>query len=168
MRSSLFRAAAVLSLLATGTAQAAQTPQCMTRAEMHGMVGYFLPSVLDTTIKTCANQVSSGAFLKMRAPALVSELNQKRDQSWPMARKAFGKFAGSAQEMEKLPDDLMKPIIDETIASQLGSKITPSNCQDIERVMAPMAPLPGTNVVDLVTEIFMVALRKDKKLPTCS
>ena len=167
MRKSLFRATAFLVLIAAGGAQAAQTKQCMSRAEVHGMVGYFLPSVLDTTIKTCANQVSSTSFLTSRGPQLVAELYQNREASWPMARTAFGRFAGSDAQLDKLPDELIKPIVDEAISGEVSKKITAKNCADVERILAPLGPLPATNMVELMTELFDVALRNDKELPTC-
>lgn len=168
MRKPLFRAAAMLAIVASTGAQAATTKQCMTRDEVRGMVGYFLPSVLDTTIKTCAPNGSDNSFLRTRGPQLVTELGPNREASWPMARAAFGKFAGSEADMAKLPDELIKPLIDEAINGEISKKITARNCADVERVLAPLAPLPSGNMVDLITELFVVAMRNDKQMPTCS
>ncbi len=33
---------------------------------------------------------------------------------------------------------------------------------------SPLAPLPAPNMVDLITELFVVAMRNDKEMPTCS
>lgn len=167
MRKSLFQAAAMLALLSSVEAQAAAAKQCMTRAEVHGMVGYFLPSVLDSTIQTCASQSGGESFLRTRGPQLVTELNLSREASWPMARAAFGKFAGSDADLEKVPDELMKPIIDEAVSGEISKKITARNCADVERVLGPLAPLPASNLVDLMTELFVVAMRNDKQMPTC-
>ena len=38
---------------------------------------------------------------------------------------------------------------------------------DVERLLAPLGPLPAANMVELMTELFVVALRNDKDLPTC-
>jgi hypothetical protein len=168
MHKPLFQAAAMLALLASAEAQAAKAKQCMTRAEVHGMVGYFLPSVLDSTIQTCASQAGSDSFLRTRGPQLVTELNQSRDASWPMARAAFGKFADSDADLDKVPDELIKPIIDEAVSGEISKKITARNCADVERVLGPLAPLPAPNMVDLMTELFVVAMRNDKEMPTCS
>jgi hypothetical protein len=171
MRSILFKAATAAALFVTcGTqaAQAAQAQQCLTRPEVNGMVAYFLPSLLDTTIKTCSAQAADHSFLRTRAPQLVGELNGGRDAAWPMARAAFMKFAGDdGGEIGKMSDAVVKPFIEEAINGMVAQKITTRNCSDVDRVLTPLAPLPAANVVDLLTELLMVAARGDKKMPTC-
>lgn len=168
MRKSLFQVAGVLALLSAGEAQAAKAKQCLTRAEVHGMVGYFLPTVLDTAIKNCGAQLPASSFLLARAPRVVGELTPGRAAAWPMARQAFAKFAGNdGDELANMPDDIVQPVVDEALAGIVGQEIKAKNCKDIDRIMAPLSPLPAANMVDLIAEIFMVAARNDKEMPTC-
>ena len=55
MQKGLFRIAASLALIGAGQAQAATAQQaapCISREEMRGMVAYFLPTVVNSVIKT--------------------------------------------------------------------------------------------------------------------
>jgi hypothetical protein len=159
----------MIALVSAGGAQAAQAKQCITQAEVHGLIGYFLPSVLDTTIKSCATQSAGQSFFRTRAPQLVDELTPGRAAAWPMARSAFIKFSGDGDKtIAKMPDEVVKPFIEEAVNGIVSDKITTKNCKDIERILTPLAPLPGSNVVDLISEIFVVAARDDKQMPVCA
>lgn len=167
MRKLTFKIAASLALLSSGAAQAAQTKPCLTRPEVRGLVGYFLPSVLDSTIKTCTAQSNGSSFLKTRAPQLVGELTPGKEQHWPMAKAAFAKMGKEDGTLTKIPDEVLKPMIEGTFTGMITDKITAKNCKDADRVLTPMAPLPGENMIDLITEIMMLALRDDRSMPTC-
>lgn len=170
MASPLFRTAAVLALLSAGSAQAAQAPSCVTRAEMRGLVAYFLPTVVNSTITTCSQHLSGDTYLVSRAPTLVTTLDKGKDAAWPSARSAFLKIGGKGKDaamIEKLPDDLLRPLIETIITTELLPGIKPGQCADIDRIARTMEPLPADNTVDLVAEVLSVAARGDSKIPSC-
>lgn len=167
MRKLTFKIAATLALLGSGSALATQSKPCLSRPEVRGLVGFMLPSVLDSTIKTCASQLGGSSFFKTRGPQLVGELTPGKDPHWPMAKVAFAKMGGDDGTMAKMPDEVLKPMLEGTFTGMISNKITAKNCKDADRVLSPMAPLPAENVVDLMTEIMMLALRDDKQTPTC-
>lgn len=168
MPKALFQTAAVLALLSAGEAQAAQAKQCLTRAEVQGLVRYFLPTVLDTAIQTCSGQLPATGFLRTQGPRLVTELNAGRAAAWPMARQAFNKIgAEDGDDMSKMPDELVQPLFDEAIGGMLGQEIKAKDCKNIDRILAPLAPLPAQNMADFIGEVFIVAMRNDKEMPTC-
>ena len=167
MNKALFHVAGALALVSAGEAQAAGAAQCLTRAEVHGMVGYFLPMALDSASKTCAQQLPGNSFMRTSAPRVIAELNIGRDAAWPNARKAFNKLGGEGEEFGKMSDDLVKPMFDGMIDGLIGQEIKPRNCKDIDRIMTPLAAMPAASMVDLITEVFVVAMRNDKEMPTC-
>ena len=42
------------------------------------------------------------------------------------------------------------------------------DCADIDRVFGTLTPLPASNFVDFVTEVFTIAARNDKTMAICS
>ena len=175
MRKSAFQAAAVLALVASAQAQAAQTQQaetCLTRPELRGMIAYFMPTVLQSAIDTCSPQLKPDSFLLGRAPKLVGSLEAGRAEAWPMAKQAITKIGnsrtkGSGDMLANLPEEAVGPMINAVIAQELSSEIKPESCGDINRVMTPLEPLPAANMIDLITEALALAGRSDKKMRLC-
>lgn len=175
MRKLAFQAAAVLALTSAAQLQAAQAQQaqsCMTRPELRGLVAYFLPTVLQSTIDTCTQRLAPDSYLVGRAAQLLSSLESGRTDAWPMAKRAFVKMGGdsdksSAELFASLPEAAVRPLIEAVIVQKLGTTIKPESCDDIDRVMAPLEPLPATNLVDVLTEAMAIAGRNDKQLKVC-
>jgi hypothetical protein len=180
MRKFAFQAAAVLALVSSSQIMAAQTQaaeagakQCLTRPELRGMVAYFLPTVLQSTIDKCTQRLAADSYMLARAPQLVTTLEAGRAESWPMAKRAFIKIGGNdskdtAKVFSSLPEEAIRPIVEAVISEKLGGAIKPENCGDINRIMTPLEPLPAGNMIDMVTEVMFVAARKDKSMPTCA
>jgi hypothetical protein len=177
MRRFAFQAAAALALVSSGQllaaqTQAAQAEACMTRPELRGMVAYFLPTVLQSTIDTCTSRLAPDSYLLGRAPRLVESLEVDRSEAWPMAKKAILKMGddrnkGTTELLANLPEEAVGPLINAIITKELSSEIKPENCADINRVMAPLEPLPAANMVDLVIEALSLAGRSEKKMRVC-
>ena len=69
--------------------------------------------------------------------------------------------------MSALPEEALRPLIEMVVAEKITGAIKPENCKDIDRVFATIAPLPGANMTDLMTEALMIAGRKDDKMRSC-
>lgn len=175
MRKFAFQTAAVLALVASTQAAAAQTQEaapCLTRPELRGLVSYFLPTVLQSAITTCSQKLASDTYMLARAPQLLTSLEAGRPQSWPMAKAAFVKIGGgsdksTADMFSKLPEEAVRPLIEAVIKEKIGSSIKPENCSDIDRVMAPLEPLPAANLIDVLTEAMAIAGRNDRQMRVC-
>ena len=171
MRPILFKSAAVLALAGAMPAQAATAP-CIFRTEMKGMVTYGLPIVIDNVAETCAGTLPAESAFSKRSKELLAELELMRPAAFPAAKAAMLKFGGNRDKatvrlMNSLTDEAFRPLIDAVVADQLGSSIKPGACQDIGRIFATVSPLPATNMVDFVTEVLIVASRKDKRIGSC-
>jgi hypothetical protein len=173
MRAIPAKSVAAIALLSAVQAQAADaTQQCLTRDEVHGMIAFVLPSAISSVAEKCTPVLPKDAFLLSRAPQLVSELEPARAAAFPMAKAAFMKFGGSTDKdtmkmMSALPEEALRPMIEMIVAEKVTGEIKPENCKDIDRIFSTIAPLPGANMIDLVTEALMIAGRKDDKMRSC-
>ena len=125
-----------------------------------------------TTIDTCAQRLAPESYLLARAPLLLDSLEEGRLEAWPMAKKAFLKFGNEGEKssirlLTALPDSAMRPLVEAVVTDKLGSSLKPENCHDIDRVMAPLEPLPATNLVDVLTEAMAIAGRDGKQMQVC-
>jgi hypothetical protein len=176
MRKLVFQTAAVMALASSAQLLAAQTQAqsqtCLSRPEMRGLVAYFLPVVLESTIDKCTSRLAKDSYMLARAPQLLGTLDAGRSEAWPMAKAAFVKIGGDGDKntsnlFASLPEEAVRPLIEAVIADKISSEIKPESCGDIDRIMAPLEPLPAANLVDVVAETLAVAGRGDKRMRLC-
>lgn len=167
----LFRCAGLLALVASAQLSAAQAKQCLTEPEMRGLVGYALPAVADAVVQRCSSILPANSFLNSRGAKLVSDLRLGQSAAWPAARSAIGKIGSgdgkSDETLSELPEGLVGPLMEGMIQERFVDDLKPQGCKDIDRVLTTLAPLPAANMVEMITQIAMIAARDDKKMPTC-
>ena len=176
MTRTTFRIAATLALLSTSQLQAAApapAKPCMTQVELRGMVAYVMPSAMSTLIDRCKSALPAGASLLTRGAQLVTEFEGGRIAAFPMARQAFAKFSDSGDKnataiMLIVPEETLRPIVDDTVTQKLIGSITAKDCPDIDRVFATLEPLPASNFIDLVTQVVAIGARDDKQMSVCA
>lgn len=161
--------AAALALSLTATAQAAPRQACITSAEMHGMVAYFLPVVLDNVTSNCSAFAPASSYLRSGLPGLQVQLREGREANWPLAKSAFFKMGGQkeARTMASLSDDALRPLVDDILGSKFTIRVNAGTCAEIDTIAEAMSPLNGPQTVHLVATILSVAARKDNKIPSC-
>ena len=175
MTRTAFRLAATLALLSTSQLSAAAPAParaCMTPAELRGMVAYVLPSAMTTLIERCRPGLPAGASLLGRGGQLVAEFEAGRAAAFPLARRAFAKFSDVGDKnttaiMLTMPDETLRPIVDETLSNKLVGSIAVKDCADIDRIFATLEPLPASNFIDLFTQVVTIGARDDKKMSVC-
>lgn len=167
--------AAALALISTGELQAAQAAaaaNCLNRAELRGLMGYMMPSVVSLLIVRCKPGLPAGAYLATQGQQLVNQLEAGRKDSWPMAKQAFAKLAGEdpkvATMLDAMPESMLRPVLEDKLADKLVSEIKSQDCKDIDRVMGTLAPLPPGNLVDFATELAILGSRDKKELNVCA
>lgn len=169
-----FRAGATLALLATagaGAAQSVNAKACLTPVESRAAITYLLPAVVDSTIQTCTPRLSERSYLRERGNFLVGKLSEGRDAAWPAAKTALLKLAGkSTGLLGKMSDDLLRPMLDATVATQVAPELKPEHCVDADRIAASLDPLPASNTAALLSDLLTIASRNGiggKKIPIC-
>ncbi len=172
MTKTLFRVAAASALMSLGQAQAAAPPACLTEAEVHGLVGYLAPVVLDHVAETCGPTAAPNGYLRSGLPVLTGQMHASREQAWPQARSGFLKFSATdggkdLATLEKLSDRTLRSMFDDIMLKEINFKVPAKNCADFEKVMEALAPLQAGGMVNLASVIFIAAIRGDKKLASC-
>jgi hypothetical protein len=163
-------AAAGLSLCLSGAqAQAQMERPCITDREMHGLVAYFLPAVLDELASNCNAHLPEGSYLRAGLPRLRTSLAEGKEAAWPAARAAFFKMsdAKDAKSMASLSDRALRPLVDELLAQKMSIKVNPPMCGEIDGIAEALAPLSPGETVHLIATIFNTVSRKDKKMRSC-
>jgi hypothetical protein len=168
---SLFRCAGVLALFSSAQLSAAPAQQCLNETDVHGLVAYMLPSLAETVVERCATRLPAGSYLNTRGSGLVGQLRKGQSAAWPSARDAMVKMAGkddsSSEMFRSMPESVVGPMMEDMLTDKVGDDLKAQNCKDIDRVLSTMAPLPASNLVDMVTAIAMIAGRDGKKFQTC-
>ncbi len=163
---------ALAALTLPSAAQAATATACMTRPELRGMVAYMLPFVVDSMVEKCSTGLPGDSFMATRAPDLSKELAKGQTAAWPMAKRAFMKFGGDADQqttamMEAMPETAMRPLVESVLVQEFGGMIKTKDCKDIDAVLGTLVPLPASSFVDLVTEVVVIGARNDKEMKIC-
>ena len=161
--------AVAMALGLTTTAQAAPRQACITSAEMHGMVAYFLPVVLDNITRNCSAFTPASSYIRSGLPSLQVQLREGREAHWPMAKSAFFKMGGrkEARTMASLSDDTLRPLVDDILGSRFIIRVNAATCADIDSVSEALSPLDAPQTVHLVATVLSLAARKDNKIPSC-
>jgi hypothetical protein len=133
--STVLKLSGLLALTMGQTAQAAQTPTCLSQAEMEGMFSY--------AGKSANWSVAKSALFKIAA----------QDK---------GKGADGIGLLRLLPDSALQPLADTLVTQELAKAIKPDDCAPIERIVGLLAPLPPENTSALVTTIIALT---DKPKP---
>ncbi|MFT4026534.1 MAG: hypothetical protein QM676_07010 [Novosphingobium sp.] len=174
MKQALFRLAGTMALLAVGQAQAAEPKAapprpCITDAEVHGLVGYFLPNVLQEVTGKCAAFLPAEAYLRRGMPGLIERLQAGREAAWPQARTGFFKFAPNERDIRaaKLSDAQLREVVDQVLAREISIPMTADVCGEVNDIAEAMAPLDPQQTIHLVAAILNTAGRKAKSLNTC-
>lgn len=175
MTRTAFRLAASLALLSTSQLQAAApapAKSCMTAAELHGMVAYVLPSAMSTLVERCRPALPAGASLLGRGGQLLAEFEAGRGAAFPLARQAFAKFSDTGDKnttaiVLTMPEETLRPIVDDALATKLVGSIAVKDCADIDRIFTTLEPLPASNFIDMITQIVTIGARDDRKMSVC-
>lgn len=172
-----FTAGAVLALTQGQLAHAATNADgCLSEAELGGLVGYALPSVINGTMKACMPHLSPSGFFATRGTAFAGQYVALKDSNWPVAKNAFLKLGGTKDAslnstLKALPDSALQPFVEAMVSEMVGGEIKPGQCTAIERGVRILAPLPAENTAELITFIVMIADKpkagKPSSLPIC-
>lgn len=156
----LLVAGAVLAMLGLPGQAAAQT--CITRAEIGGMMGYAMPSVIDAVRSTCTVHLPSDAFLATGVDAMIADYRAVQADNWPIARAAFMKFGADEGEtdaavMDKMPDEVLQPLVEAMIPAMIEGQIKPGSCRDVDTLIASLASMSPRQASDFMAAIMALA-----------
>lgn len=134
-------------LVVPGLAQAA-TPACLTADEFSAVSIYALPAMLRGAVQRCDDVLPAGAFLRTDGENLARRYARGREAQWPLAKRAVLKAGGSFDPqagpvLHNLPDETLKPLVDDMVISVVDQRLPPDRCGSIDRLVMLLSPLPA-------------------------
>lgn len=150
--------AAALALPATASAQ----QQCITEQELSALVVYGVPLAMEAAQTTCAPTLSPTGFMATDGEMMQQRYAALSNDTWPTAFRAFSKFAGSDDKemftmMREMPEESIRPFIDELLTGMIAGEINTDDCYKVERIAEALAVLEPAEAGNLVAVIASVA-----------
>ena len=178
----LFPTLAALGAIIVAQTASAQDAVCLSEQEVVSLVAFALPTVMDSTIKTCRPQLSPQGYFSAQGSALIARLASNKPATWPSAKSAFLKLGGTKDTatrdlIAKLPDSALQPFAEGIVAQLVTSRIKPDSCVAIERGVRLIAPLPPQTTAELIAFVIVltdksgagnVGPSKKANLPFCT
>ncbi|GAA4643763.1 hypothetical protein GCM10023115_17230 [Pontixanthobacter gangjinensis] len=151
--------AALISAQVTSAQEAGQT--CVKQEDLTDAVLFVMPVAYSAFQEKCSGQLESDGFVAREGEIFISRYAGLQEKAWPGAYSFFKTFAvrdAKDDEMstlfDSLPPELLRPFFELMIEAELGKSIKSADCEKIERVLEPLAPLPPQNFGTLVSTIF--------------
>lgn len=170
MRGKSIGAASAIALVFSGTAQAVPAKSCLTANEIHGLVAFALPDVVDGMVKKCSATLRPDGYFNSQGSQLAERLAVGKDAAWPMASQAFRKFGDDfkGKPSATLSDRTLRAVIENEVVEKMLGDLPVKACGDIEAIVQTLDPLPAENMIQFVSAVFGVAGRGGNKLNACS
>lgn len=153
------KSAAALALLATSSMVHAQAKSsaCLTEPEATALFEYALPEILDSVAKKCGPALPRQAFLASQASHYVNRYRAASATNWPLAKAAFLKSAAAEDKTDKvlraIPDDALKSLLSAGLGAALAGDLKPAACPRVDKLVSALAPLPSSNVAQIIVQI---------------
>ena len=161
------RVFAAAALVAVALPAAAEARPDLSPESTQAAVRYALPHLLAGVRSSCGPALSKNGYLARNGAALLDRFSQGSDAAWPAARDALmalggEKNANMTEMLAQMPDAALKPFVDATISSMIATKLKVEDCDEIERGLELLAPLPPENIAGLAG-FFLELSDRDKK-----
>ncbi len=178
MKTALTSAAALAALLQPAMAQA-QTAQCIAQEDMTAATIYAMPLIVESVQQTCRSRLSPSGFLARNGTRFAQPYRALQAQNWAATSRVLAAYTGSPEvgrmtgqgnmgDLSALfrnqPPELVRPFVDASIRTLVGSKIRSEDCGKIERGMELIAPLPPANAGGIVSLMLELAEPEGPKL----
>jgi len=159
-------AATALASCALLSPHAAMAQQCVEEADLADAVVYFTPIAYSAFSTKCGPALADGGFVKMHGEEFIAPYVARQDEAWAGAFRVFKVFAdgkksadqdGEPDEMaamfDALPPEALRPFLGAVIEMEIAKEIKLESCEDVERLLAPLVPLPPENLGALAAVI---------------
>ena len=150
------------------SAMPAQAQQELDPAQIESAVRFGLPALFEGYQARCAAQLAPGGYIARNADRLAAKFAEGADAHWLEAKSALlalGADDGMDPAMiAGMPDEALKPFVVAFVQQMAATEIKPDQCQDIERGLELIDPLPADNVAGLVAFAVEMGARADQQL----
>lgn len=145
----LAKGLAITAMLASGTAQAAQSAACLTPDQAQSIAVAALPDALSSARKACLPHLATSSALTRSANRITAVYQPAAEKAWPTAAQAFLTTA----ELPLPPGTdpaFVRPLLTTIITSMIEQEIKPTDCSAVDEFYDALEPLPPENVGKLL------------------
>ena len=134
--------------LASQPAFAQAQRDCVSEAEVSAMVIYGVPHALRGVRSRCGANLAADGFLATRGEQLSQRYAALADANWRGALNGLTRMmladdvaARGGLQLDRLPPEIVRPLLDEMIAQKVGEQVAVTDCRRIERAAEVFSPL---------------------------
>lgn len=162
------RIAALAALAALALPAGTQARTDLSPESTQAAVRYALPHLLAGVRSSCGPKLAQDGYLARNGAALFDRYSQGSETAWPAARSALMALGGEknpdmVKMLGQMPDAALKPFVDATLSSMVATKLKVEDCDEIERGLELLAPLPPENIAGLAG--FLIEMSDRGKKP---
>jgi hypothetical protein len=164
------RVAALLALLASGSAQAQSAQSCVTPTEAEALVLFVAPELIRQAGTRCATALPPTALIRRTSGPFIARYEAETDTAWPQAKAALSRLT-APQAIQLLDSSFAAPLVASLIAPMVVGNIDAADCPRIERAATLVQSLPPRNVAGLIVlfaQIDADSPRPQMRLPLCT
>ncbi|MFC3097761.1 hypothetical protein [Alteraurantiacibacter palmitatis] len=147
-------AASLCGLALTGTPASAQINIDLNEEEMATFALAAMPAALRSVQAQCRPVLDADAYMFAQSDALTRRLTATSDRAFPGASRSIVRIAARGNPamgeiMSAMPPETLRPLLNEFVAGMVTQRVDPSRCEQIDRVLALLDPLPPENLARL-------------------
>lgn len=177
MKRTLFASAMALTAISTAQAAQAQQAACITLEDASDTVVYLTPIAYDGALRSCKSELPDDSFLSSDdGKAFADKFRAQQDAAWPGTFRAVQVMMagggpendGMAQMIGSMEPEQLRPFADALIGQLIAEEIKPDTCEQIDRGVELLSPLPAENVGGLVSFVLDLVGGGGNDLPICN
>lgn len=147
-------------------AQPALAQEEFSEQEVAALARAAMPSALLSLQDKCRPALPANAYIFASGSNLYSRLQAASRGAWPQARGAIVRMASRDNPqfgniLAALPPESLQPFVDEMVAGIVTTRMETARCDQIDRVLELLDPLPAENLAKLIG-IAVLEAQKDE------
>lgn len=148
----LAKGLAIAAMLASGSAQAAQSAACLTPDQAQSIAVAALPDALASARKACLPHLAATSSLTRSSTRITQIYQPAAEKAWPGAARAFLTTVDLPLPPEADPA-FVRPLLTTVITSMIEQEIKPTDCSAVDEFYGALEPLPPENIGKLLVAI---------------
>lgn len=152
-------------------AQASLAQQDFTEEEVSALARVAMPRAFQSLQQKCRPVLPGTSYIYAEGNTLQSRLQAASQGAWPQARSAILRLASRDNPqmgniLAAMPPESLQPFLDELVASIVTTRLETVRCDQIDRVLELLDPLPAENLASLIGIAVIEAQKDDAGMHT--
>ena len=148
-------AAPIAALAAIMTVQPAAAQGQFNEEEVSALARVAMPRAFQSLQQKCSPILPLNSYIFANGDELLYRLQGASAGAWPQARGAIIRLVTRenpqiAALLNAMPPESLQPFVDELIAGMVSTKLETGRCEQIDRILELLDPLPAENLAELI------------------